>query len=92
MSAGSAAACGQLGPTGNKAATSTTINAAPFARIGSHSTPLPCSTGCRIGLDVALEALKLYRGRRNTKINDLLRFAAICRVDKIIRPHLEALL
>jgi predicted transcriptional regulator of viral defense system len=46
----------------------------------------------KIGLDVALEALKLYRGRRNTKINDLLRYAAICRVDKIIRPYLEALL
>lgn len=46
----------------------------------------------KIGLDVALEALKLYFGRRKPRTNELLRFAAICRVQKIIRPYLEVLL
>ncbi len=46
----------------------------------------------KIGLDVALEALKLYRGKRKTKVDEVLRYAAICRVEKIIRPYLEALL
>ena len=46
----------------------------------------------KIGLDTTLEALKLYRERRKTKINELLRHAAVCRVQKIIRPYLEALL
>jgi len=46
----------------------------------------------KIGLDVPLEAVKLYRRRRKTRANDLLRYAAICRVEKIIRPYLEALL
>lgn len=46
----------------------------------------------KIGLDTALEALKLYRERRKTKTNQLLRHAAVCRVQKIIRPYLEALL
>lgn len=46
----------------------------------------------KIGLDVALEALKLYRGKRKTKIDKLLRYAAICRVERIMRPYLEALL
>lgn len=46
----------------------------------------------KIGLDTALEALKLYRERRKTKTHELLRHAAVCRVQKIIRPYLEALL
>jgi predicted transcriptional regulator of viral defense system len=46
----------------------------------------------KIGLDVAIEALKLYRQRMQTRIDDLIRFARICRVEKVIRPYLEALL
>ncbi len=46
----------------------------------------------KIGLDVALEALKLYIRRRRTKTEELLRYAAICRVENIVRPYLEALL
>jgi len=46
----------------------------------------------KIGLDVPLEAVKLYRRRRKTRTDELLRYAAICRVEKIIRPYLEALL
>ena len=46
----------------------------------------------KIGLDTAVEALKLYLERRNAKTNELLRYAAVCRVQKIIRPYLEALL
>ncbi|MCI0626549.1 MAG: type IV toxin-antitoxin system AbiEi family antitoxin domain-containing protein [Acidobacteria bacterium] len=46
----------------------------------------------KIGLDVALEALKLYIRRRRTKMEELLRYAAICRVENITRPYLEALL
>lgn len=46
----------------------------------------------KIGLDTAVEALRLYRERRSIKVNDLMRYAEICRVGKIIRPYLEALL
>ena len=45
-----------------------------------------------IGLDTAIEALKLYRDRRDMKIDELMHFAKICRVTKIMRPYLEALL
>lgn len=45
-----------------------------------------------IGLDTAIEALKLYRDRRNIKIDEIMHFARICRVTKIMRPYLEALL
>jgi len=46
----------------------------------------------KIGLDTAIEALKLYREKKRFKSEDLLRVARICRVEKVIRPYLEALL
>jgi len=46
----------------------------------------------KIGLDVTLEALKLYLQRRKVKTDELLRYAAICRVERVIRPYLDALL
>jgi predicted transcriptional regulator of viral defense system len=46
----------------------------------------------KLGLDVALEALKLYLQRRAGSIDDLVRFARVCRVEKVIRPYVEALL
>ena len=46
----------------------------------------------RIGLDTAVEAVRFYRERRPVKVDDLMRYASICRVKKIIRPYLEAIL
>ncbi len=44
----------------------------------------------KIGLDIAIEALRDYRRRRGS-VDDLLRYADICRVGRVIRPYLEAL-
>jgi len=45
----------------------------------------------KIGLDVALEALReSWRARRFT-MDELDRYAAICRVQRVMRPYLEAL-
>jgi predicted transcriptional regulator of viral defense system len=46
----------------------------------------------KIGLDVAVEALKLYRERRHLKVDDIMQFARTCRIEKVIRPYLEATL
>jgi hypothetical protein len=46
----------------------------------------------KIGLDTVIEALKLYREKKHFKADDLVKFARACRVEKIIRPYLEALL
>ncbi len=46
----------------------------------------------KVGLETALEALRLYRERSSVRVDDLIRYARICRVDKIMRPYLEALL
>ena len=45
----------------------------------------------KIGLDVALEALgEAWRARRFT-MDELDRYAVICRVQRVMRPYLEAL-
>ena len=46
----------------------------------------------KIGLDTALEALRLYRQRTPIKVEALIEFAGICRVEKVMRPYLEAVL
>jgi len=46
----------------------------------------------KLGLEVAVEALRLYRARGHIRAQELLRFARICRVEKAMRPYLEALL
>lgn len=46
----------------------------------------------KLGMDVVLEALKLYgaRGKRNGDL--LLKYGRICRVDHIMKPYLESLI
>lgn len=44
----------------------------------------------KIGLDVALEALKDVRAKRRATADDLWRYAKVCRVANIMRPYLEA--
>lgn len=44
----------------------------------------------RIGMDVVLEALQLYRTRKKFDLVKLLKYARICRVENVMRPYLEA--
>lgn len=44
----------------------------------------------RVGLDVALEALREARAKRKASAADLWRYATICRVANVMRPYLEA--
>ncbi len=46
----------------------------------------------KLGLETVLEALRLYRRRKRPKVGDLMKFARVCRVEKVMRPYLEALL
>lgn len=45
----------------------------------------------KIGLDVAIEALRDYRGRHRADMDELWRYAKICRVSAVIRPYMEAM-
>jgi predicted transcriptional regulator of viral defense system len=46
----------------------------------------------KLGLDTVLEALRLYRSRKRPDVDELMKFARTCRVEKVMRPYLEALL
>ncbi len=46
----------------------------------------------KIGLDIALEALKDSLRQRKATVDDILRYSKICRVSKVIKPYLEAIL
>ncbi len=46
----------------------------------------------KLGLDIALEALKRYRERDDFDVTVLLHYARVCRVKDVLRPYLEVLL
>jgi predicted transcriptional regulator of viral defense system len=46
----------------------------------------------KLGLDVAIEAIKRWRGRRNWNVDRLMAYARVCRVERLVRPYLEAIL
>jgi predicted transcriptional regulator of viral defense system len=45
-----------------------------------------------VGLDTALEAVRRYKAQGRIDTDALLRYASICRVARVARPYLEALL
>jgi predicted transcriptional regulator of viral defense system len=46
----------------------------------------------KVGLDTAVEAVRFYRERRSVNVDALMHYAEICRVEKVMRPYLEAIL
>lgn len=46
----------------------------------------------KIGMDVVLEALKYYKERKKIKIDEILKYAKINRINKIMMPYLEVIL
>jgi predicted transcriptional regulator of viral defense system len=45
----------------------------------------------KIGIDVAIEALRDCWHRRRCSVDELSRYAAVCRVTNVMRPYLEAI-
>jgi predicted transcriptional regulator of viral defense system len=45
----------------------------------------------KIGLDVAIEALKDCLRQKKASVNEIYHFAKVCRVSNVIRPYMEAL-
>lgn len=46
----------------------------------------------KLGMDIVLEGLKLYRSRKRFNVEQLMAYGRVCRVEKIMRPYLEAIL
>lgn len=74
-------------------------NATPRPRYraapAAHAPPGEAQADCfkyrnRIGLDVALEALRNYRARRGARFQKVLEDARVCRVENAMRPYRAA--
>ncbi len=46
----------------------------------------------KLGMDIVLEALKLYRSQNKINVSALMKYAKVCRVESIMQPYLEATL
>lgn len=46
----------------------------------------------KIGMDVVLEAIKLYKSRKKFNLAKLLEYSKVCRVHKIMMPYLEVMI
>jgi len=69
------------------------VDGAPIRIYGVEKTLADCfKYRNKIGLDTAIEALKRYISGRRVDVDKLLAYARICRVEKVMRPYLEALL
>jgi predicted transcriptional regulator of viral defense system len=69
------------------------IDGVPIRIYGAAKTVADCfKCRNRVGLDVAVEALKLCRHRKRTTGQEFQRFAIICRVENVMAPYLEAVL
>jgi predicted transcriptional regulator of viral defense system len=70
-----------------------TIDGVPVRIYSPEKTVTDCfKYRNKIGLEVAIEALKFYKGKKQFNVKEVMRFAGICRVEKIMRPYLEAIL
>lgn len=68
------------------------IDGIPANIFGPEKTVADCfKFRHKIGLDVAIEALKLCREQKCSTPRTLLHYARICRVERVMRPYLEAL-
>lgn len=46
----------------------------------------------KIGMDVVLEAMRLYKSRRQFNLEAILTYAKVCRVHTVMYPYLEAII
>lgn len=46
----------------------------------------------KIGMDIVIEALKNYIDTKEIKLDKLIHYAKICRVEKVMKPYLETML
>ena len=69
------------------------IDGVPVKVYNSEKTLADCfKFRNKIGMDVVLEALKLYKIRKKFDLGKLFKYAKICRVEKVMQPYLEAML
>ncbi len=69
-----------------------TIDGVPVRIYSAEKTLADCfKFRNKIGIDVALEALRAYRAQHDARLQEVLQYARLCRVEKVMRPVLEAI-
>ncbi|KAA3614220.1 MAG: transcriptional regulator [Planctomycetota bacterium] len=69
------------------------LDGVPVRVYGAAKTVVDCfKYRNKLGLETAIEALKLYLRRKRGSPNELMRLARVCRVEKVMQPYVEALL
>jgi predicted transcriptional regulator of viral defense system len=67
------------------------VDGVPFRIYSREKTLADCFKYRNVvGLDTALEALRAYWRKQGTKIDELIKYAKICRVDNVMKPYIEA--
>jgi predicted transcriptional regulator of viral defense system len=80
------------GPSLNQGIEEHDIGGVPVRVYGAAKTVADCfKFRNKVGLDVAIEAVRDFRRRHPKSLNALWQFAEVDRVTKVIRPYLEAL-
>lgn len=70
-----------------------TIDEVPIQIYAVEKTLVDCfKFRNKIGMDVTVEALQLYKARNKFKLDEIIKYAHLCRVESIMKPYLEALL
>ena len=81
------------GPSFHEGVEAHEIDGVPVRVYGPEKTVADCfKYRHKLGLDVAIEALRLWRDRPRPRPDLLLHYARIDRVERVIRPYLEALM
>lgn len=82
------------GPAYNAGVQVTNIDGVPIRIYSPEKTIADCfKYRNKVGLDIAIEALRAYREKhKKPNRRALLHYAQVCRVEKIMRPYLEAIL
>jgi predicted transcriptional regulator of viral defense system len=79
------------GPAWTEGKETVSIENVPVSVFGPAKTVADCFRfRGRVGLDVAIEALKDYVRQQAGPIDDLYRFAEVCRVRSVMAPYIEA--
>jgi len=69
-----------------------TVEGVPVKITSAAKTVVDCfKFRNKLGLDVAMEALREYLRLRRGSLDDVWRFARICRVANVMRPYVEAI-
>jgi hypothetical protein len=70
-----------------------TLDGVPVRIFAAEKTLADCfKYRNKLGLDTAVEGLRLYRERKRLNVDALMRYATIDRVQNVMRPYLEAVL